>query len=1226
MIVVFVVDTSPSMAKPLSDGTARGMSKLDIAKMTVESLTKAMRKRVSEHNGQFQQETAAMQQSLYNLGLGHCKSDQFLLLSTGRQDSHHPGAAACGAGGRLLIGYGDSIDFAADHHPGDTPPIHGHHGGFDRALKHLQATDYQQSELKPFPEDAGGAAGLNAAMNCAIGLLSRYRLNNRATENFGLGRLPSCAMPAPSGGGAAVNALMPACLVLLTDGECLRKPASEGGGSLQLQFGSAPLREFYHEPFRWDQRIFCLGVGGPDGVSSSQYIPDDLRRLCEVTGGCHTMLRSPTGLSQNVDAILKLIAPPRPKVMPISYPLRTSSLTENPNTHLRAPPGLFVNGGPICCFQSLEAGPHGETSPTRRAMLLFVPSEEPLASPGPEVTQIQPYAPPIWCIPESFFPSKKFESLPPRLAEPLLRFSGNYSLVGSNMFDPAQVMKLLQRLDQLTLANRKLSSTSGQQQNPVKFLHRDTYICEWLSEDGKSHSPPRGPRGMEYFPVCVQGAGRPLAEGDEHFLNIGILHIPPAVASLSNQPTGAKFSTLTLLPPDPQILLPLLVKAAEAEHRLLKKQSEPKEASAGRSGATAGLIQAGASNSGQKHVHLDEHWKSEFRAYMFRIPPYYHNALKRSLRPILPASAHSLLNLDGNESLASQCFSKACLQKIRNGEQVARDNNERLERQEAELRRRGSAQTPELFNKSTPSARHPNAEPAKPMYPVIGYGQYDPRDSTASYLAALRTMPAPWRVKSAPRTKEKEISVVESSSQDGVSDTASVISSKDTGVKTVVDVYVVIYKAIHEVYLPLFTAHSILRPASFMPSRLGDLPNDCLLPYYESRRRWIFGGSGLTTRGLHVEGVNNDGSNAQYYGAHHSVEDESLLSFAGVGASTLNKTTTAKMGDFRERLLWSRAPVVGYGSNGAAGVSSTTGPDGAPIWSVDDDAMPMSFFDLRTGEFTDSVQTRVSSRVMGVNFGNPFKDKRGDAIVPENFFNQSPSFQRGRDDASDEGPHTPPGSPPHDAFTSSEGEDEAVFVVEKVRRKSPHHVSAALSMEHEEEPISGDKRPREESESKASVGNTEALEDNAAAVPRKKAKVAPEPPPPPSKPPHSQSAAPRPPPPPPKPSHKKHPPPPPPRPPPRPPAEKHPATKPPAPAPAPAPRPKPAETTPALSESTTTTTDQGLDLQSPDKKPQVDLPSGWMCVWSKSQKRWYFFDTKTNKSVWQWPPPGELHR
>jgi hypothetical protein len=43
-----------------------------------------------------------------------------------------------------------------------------------------------------------------------------------------------------------------------------------------------------------------------------------------------------------------------------------------------------------------------------------------------------------------------------------------------------------------------------------------------------------------------------------------------------------------------------------------------------------------------------------------------------------------------------------------------------------------------------------------------------------------------------------------------------------------------------------------------------------------------------------------------------------------------------------------------------------------------------------------------------------------------------------------------------------------------------------------------------------------------------------------------------------------------------------------------------------------------LDVES--IKPCVELPSGWMCVWSKSQKRWYFFDTKTNKSVWKWPP------
>jgi len=91
--------------------------------------------------------------------------------------------------------------------------------------------------------------------------------------------------------------------------------------------------------------------------------------------------------------------------------------------------------------------------------------------------------------------------------------------------------------------------------------------------------------------------------------------------------------------------------------------------------------------------------------------------------------------------------------------------------------------------------------------------------------------------------------------------------------------------------------------------RIGNLPNHCLLAYYESRRRWIFGGSGLTIRGLAVEGVNNDGTNSHYYDANHGLMDESLLSVAGVGASGLNKTDVSKMGDFKERLLFSRKPI-----------------------------------------------------------------------------------------------------------------------------------------------------------------------------------------------------------------------------------------------------------------------------------------------------------------------------
>jgi hypothetical protein len=359
----------------------------------------------------------------------------------------------------------------------------------------------------------------------------------------------------------------------------------------------------------------------------------------------------------------------------------------------------------------------------------------------------------------------------------------------------------------------------------------------------------------------------------------------------------------------------------------------------------------------------------------------------------------------------------------------------------------------------------------------------------------------------------------------------------------------------------------------------------------------------------------------QHYDAHQKIEDESLLALAGVGASTLNMTTTAKMGDFRERLLWSRAPVVGYGSNDAAGVSATTSPDGSPKWSVDDDAFPMSFFNQRTGEFTDSVQTRVSSRLM-VHFGNPFKDKRGDSIVPEAFLNQSPSFKRGGDDtSSDDGPLTPPGSPPHDAFTY-EGEDEALFAEKPVRKpRSPrHHGNTELSMDHDTLWTPTGKRPHEDNV----TSSTETPEDTSAL--HKKAKVMSEPA---SSKPGCQGTVERPPPPL-KPPQKKKPPPPPPRPPPRPPAEKRPAsgdselcvTKPPAPKFTPVEKPKPGERNLSMDEAANVT-DQN-EKKAADLQPKVDLPPGWMCVWSKSQKRWYFFDTKTNKSVWQWPPPGGL--
>ena len=480
------------------------------------------------------------------------------------------------------------------------------------------------------------------------------------------------------------------------------------------------------------------------------------------------------------------------------------------------------------------------------------------------------------------------------------------------------------------------------------------------------------------------------------------------------------------------------------------------------------------------------------------------------------------------------------------------------------------------------------------------YGQYDPRSSVESYLALLRNNPpAPWKVQSASSKGKQSKSPVSGSTAEEKSDRKP---------RNAVDI-------------------------------LGDLPAKCLMAYYETRRRWIFGGSGITTRGLFVEGVDNDGSNVQHCGAERDIMQESLLSFAGVGVSQLNNTTTSKMGDYRERLLWSRAPVVGSGSNDSTGVSATTAKNGGPVWSVDDDAMPVAFFDSKTAEFVDSIQNRVKARLF-VNFGNPYKDIRADSIIPEKFLSQRPISSNQSEDEDDDGsPLTPPTSPPHDSYAASEGEGEAVFATAgkpvQRRRKSPLRIDND-SIDDEE--ISPAKRLKSE-KAVADVLANASLKQEKTKIEKAPTPVPAKPPPPPqrqssappvpsSKPPppvRRQSSAPPVPPPP----QQKRPPPPP------PPGSSLPSTKPPPPGPpaavtttkAPPPPPKPDQSQPDQAKrkpvvwQSAPQAPGGIDMSSPDKKPDVQLPSNWMCVWSKSQRRWYFFDRKTNKSVWQWPPP-----
>lgn len=1186
MIVVFVIDTSSSMAQPSQSGGGitghSSISRLDLAKMSVENLSRSMDKRILEHNRNVlmasaqQHQLQQQQQSLQHVDVGRLEQfDDFLLLSSSLQpDSNGNGSssplstldsieahAGCGAGGRMLVGSieDDKSSAMSDHDGHNMVPHPPDRHEFEYELKRLKTAKFPDN--KPFPDWAGGAIGLNTALSHGLGLLSRYRLTRgRDVEHFGMGRLPwfqhqmakasnnNNKQQQQSAGwdhdsSSTGPPLQPACLILLTDGECLRLPPEKGGGGLSLRFGNIPLREFYREPFRWDQRIFILHTADV----STPPLHKSLRALCEVTGGAYIRINPTDSLSN----ILSRISPPRPIPYSIPDPLRISPPTPVQFDNAAGRSSSFVNGGPVCSFQCMEGAPQQQPS-IHRAMIMFAGSCEqprwifnPTASSSPQSTFIPT---PIWSIPESHFPSKKLDTLPPRPSQPLLHYSRNYQAVASTVFDPYYVMKALHHLDHLYVTIRQFLVDAGDNPPPLanRMLQRDVYICDWLGgQESAKRGPgnssnatgaPRTEAGREHFPVCVRGAGRPTlsGEGGDNILNVGILHVPRDWVKLKDIGAGGgksdssptKVSTLTLLPPDPHILMPLLIKVAEMELRMLKKVSENnKEAISVKSGATAGLIKKKINSAtAARAIHLDDNWKSDFRAYLFRLPPYYLPAVRRALRSMLPQSVLALLHVESQEVLPLLCMSPSCLNKINNGENAAKNSVEWLRGMEQNIRKRRA--------RSTLDDQSQLQQTVKQETQTFGYGEYDPRMTEQQYKHLLRNLPAPWKN----GVKEEEENIVRK-----------------------------------------------VNPVAMVPA-------SCMLAYYESRRRWIFGGTGLTTRGLHVEGVNNDGVNSHHYNSSGNIDDEPLIALAGL-CGTINQTSIAKMGDFREKLNFSPVSFVDYGGSNSSGAAVTTAADGSPTYSVDDDALPLNFFDAKSGEFVDSPQARYRARLQ-INFGNPFHDKRGGSVCPERYGSQRP--QTGNS------PSTPPGSPPNDAYESHspiEGEGEAAFTGK--RPGSPPKNRGEFKKRDADQPLIATEMKR----AKISGEGTELR------------KPPPRPPPPPAKqpppPPHSQNKRPL------KTAggHKFVPPP--------PPGQKPmPQKPPPSHKPPPPKRMKSKEeipqstTNPAVHSSSEAAQANNTDLQNPSEKPRIALPEFWICVWSKSQKRWYFFNTSTNKSVW----------
>jgi integrator complex subunit 6 len=452
-----------------------------------------------------------------------------------------------------------------------------------------------------------------------------------------------------------------------------------------------------------------------------------LRAFCDVTGGHHATVQNVSNITPLTELLARLIAPQIPSEWPLSNPLQLPHLTppiiSKPSNRNDENRNIFVNAGPICSFQQFESTPTGPASPIHRAMLLYTPTMN-ITNDSTTTKTTQPQ-PPIWCIPEMYFPSKKLDTLPPRSAQPILNFVRQYQDAGMNTFDPLHIMKLLHRLEQVVSSNRNI--VHGNNTKPLlQIFQCDVYMCQWLNQsEGEIHYP-KTQKGQEHFPVCVRDAGRSLCEGDENVLNIGILHVP------HNTPIKGKHSTLTLMPPDAHILLPLLLKVAEVENRALKKALE-KRSSMDNEQAKKNLLAI------SRNILIDENWYSEFRAYLFRLPPYYMFSIKRCLHQLLPSRCQALVSIESVGSVVSQCFSKQCLQKIKHGEQISRENIDRLERKEEEYR-----------NNILDIQDNKGGEES-------GYGHFDKRSQTSNYLNALRQMPPPWKLGSKKRPRSDSI-------------------------------------------------------------------------------------------------------------------------------------------------------------------------------------------------------------------------------------------------------------------------------------------------------------------------------------------------------------------------------------------------------------------------------------------------------------------------------------
>ncbi|XP_056418011.1 integrator complex subunit 6 isoform X3 [Hyla sarda] len=241
------------------------------------------------------------------------------------------------------------------------------HATFMNELKNLQAV---------------GLTSLGQALRTSFDLLNLNRLVT-GIDNYGQGRNPFF--------------LEPAIIIAITDGS---KLTTTGGvqDELHLPLNSPlPGSELTKEPFRWDQRLFALVLRLPgatpveqDQLNTVQVDESPITPMCDVTGGRSYCVFSQRTLNQCLESLVQKVQSGVVINFEKSGPDPPQSEDGITEANKPAGPQPWHN-----CRKLIYVRPNPKTG-------------VPLGH---------------WPIPESFWPDQNSPTLPPRAANPIVKFS-----------------------------------------------------------------------------------------------------------------------------------------------------------------------------------------------------------------------------------------------------------------------------------------------------------------------------------------------------------------------------------------------------------------------------------------------------------------------------------------------------------------------------------------------------------------------------------------------------------------------------------------------------------------------------------------------------------------------------------------------------------------------------------------------------------------------------------